>query len=179
MPDRVYSFYRRDQKTIDWLNITPTVAQPLFNTAHDVRRSYDIDTGTTYELDVIGRIVGLNRNTDTFLLMDSQGYGNLQYGDGQYYGAGQFSDLNAANDVFKLLLKAKIAKNIGNGSHDNIVEALTILVPGSKPKVIDNDDWTFSVEFDIHLNDIQRHVLNTFDVLPRPQGVKFTGFTEA
>lgn len=179
MPDRVYSFYRRDPKTVRWLGIIPKIAQSLFGVAERTRKSYDIDTGTTYELDVIGRIVGLNRNTDTFLLQDSAGYGNVQYGDAQYLGAGQFADLNAADDVFKLLLKAKIAKNIGNGSHDNIVEALTILVPGSKPRVVDNDDWTFSVVFDIHLNDIQRHVLNTFDVLPRPQGVRFTGFTEA
>lgn len=177
-PERIYSFYRGKPKTVRWLNIVSDMAAPLFTTAERVRTSYDIDTGTTYELDVIGRIVGLQRDKNTFLLKDSLGYGNMQYGDGQYYGAGQFKDINAANDVFKLLLKAKISKNTGDASVDNIIEAMTILIPGSKPQVIDGGDWSFSVAFDIKLTEIQRFVLTNFDVLPRGQAVKFTGFTE-
>lgn len=176
--NRIYSQYRGKPKIVKWLNIVNDMAAPLFSTAELVRTSYDIDTATTYELDTIGHIIGLQRDKNTFLLKDSPGYGNMQYGTGQYTGAGQFKDINAANDVFRLLLKAKIAKNVGDASVDNIIEAMTILIPGSKPQVIDGDDWSFSIAFDIKLTEIQRFVLNTFDVFPRGQCVKFTGFTE-
>ena len=74
--------------------------------------------------------------------------------------------------------KAKIEKNNNDATLDGIVSAISFITDVTSVRVIDHEDMTFSVSFGSQLNDAERLVFNLFDILPRPQGVKFLGYTE-
>jgi hypothetical protein len=91
---------------------------------------------------------------------------------------GEILSQEVSDAIFKLLIKAKIAKNNNEATLDGIVSAISFITNVSSVKVIDHEDMTFSVSFGSELNSAERLVFDLFDILPRPQGVKFLGYTE-
>ena len=148
---RVYSQYRNQPKAFAWLQILATAANEIETVAALVRASYDIETATTEQLDVIGRVVGISR----------------------YFSTGAVD-----NDTFRLILKSKIVKNVTDTTLDGVYSALAFIVGFSDMRIIDTENMAFSVEFYQPLTTLQRTVLTNFDIVPRPQGVRFEGFEE-
>ena len=183
-PDRIYGQYRGDTrpKVQQWYEITRTLGCQLSTVAEAIRYSYDIDNATSYELDVLGRIVGISRSYETEIILDPTAFGktDAQFGGvNQQFGAASISgNQSVSNQIYRILIRAKIAKNTNDATLDGIVSALNYIVPSPNTRVIDNEDMTFSVSFGAPLDDVQRLVLNTFDIIPRPQGVGFLGYVE-
>lgn len=183
-PDRIYGQYRGDvrPKIQQWYEITRTLGCELSTVAEAIRYSYDIDDATTYELDVLGRIVDISRSYEAEIELDPTAFGKVdsQFGGvNQQFGAAKITasqDVN--NQIYRILIKAKIAKNTSDATLDSIVSALNYIVPSPNTRVIDNEDMTFTVSFGAPLDSIQRFVLDTFDIIPRPQGVGFGGYVE-
>ncbi len=86
--------------------------------------------------------------------------------------------VDADDEVYKILLRAKIAKNNSDATLDSIVTAVRFITGVQSVSVNDGEDMTFTVEFTEPLNEQQRNILNEYDLVPRPQGVKFLGFNE-
>ena len=76
------------------------------------------------------------------------------------------------------LIKAKISKNNNDGTIDGMLDALDFIIPDNVSRVIDHDDMSFSVSFGEKLSSVQVMILNNFDILPRPQGVRFLGYVD-
>ncbi len=185
MPNRIYAQYADKPKAVAWYNITPTVAQPLFDTFDAVRMSYDIDTAVGDQLDVIGRIVVIDRGFESFVVFDPDTYFGgsgdaCQFGgiDSQFESTGSVSSQEVSDAIFRVLIRAKIAKNNNDATLDGIASALSFITESSPIRVVDNENMTMSVSFGSELTDIERFVFNTFDVVPRPQGVRFLGYVE-
>lgn len=183
-PDRIYGQYRGDirPKLKRWYEITHTLGCQLSSVADEIRYSYDIDNATTFELDVLGRIVGITRSFESSVELNPSAFGKQtsQFG-GQItqFGAATLVESNElSNEIYRILIRAKIAKNTNNATLDGIVSALNYIVPSPNTVIKDNEDMTFTISFGQPLTDVQRFVLNTFDILPRPQGVEFLGYTE-
>lgn len=183
MPNRIYSQYRKPKAT-DWYNIIPTISSGL-STVHEATRfSYDFERpdATSYELDVVGRIVGIDRSFESAFELNPSQFGgtSTQFGNSStQFGAAQgglSQDIN--NSIYKILIKAKISKNNNDATLDDISTALQFIVNQNTVRIIDNEDMTFSVSFGSELSTLEREVLTQFDVVPRPQGVEFLGFTE-
>lgn len=185
MPNRIYAQYADKPKAVAWYNITPNMAQPLFDTFDAVRMSYDIDTAVGAQLDVIGRIVVIDRGFESFVVFDPDTYFGgsgdaCQFGgiDSQFESVGDVLSQEVSDAMFRVLIRAKIAKNNSDATLDGIADALSYITASSPIQVVDNEDMTFSVSFGSELTDIERFVFNTFDVVPRPQGVRFLGYVE-
>lgn len=185
MPDRIYAQYRDKPKAVKWYNIVPTMASQIDDVYEAVRTSYNIDTNVGEQLDVIGRIVDIDRSYEAEIdfEVDTQ-YGSTstesQYGgvNAQYNTTGSSIDEEVSDSIFRILIRAKIAKNNNEATLDGIVDALLTIVDVEEIRVIDNEDMTFSISFGSELTDVERFVFNTFDVIPRPQGVGFLGYVE-
>ena len=182
---RIYAQYRDKPKAVAWYNIVPSLGGQIADVYEQIRTSYNIDTASSDELDTIGRIVVIDRsyessvtfNPDTFFGGDTL---NTQFGgsDAQFETTGSTVTNEISDAIYRVLIKAKIAKNNSDATLDGVVKALSYITNINPVSVVDNEDMTFSVSFGSELSDIERFVFNTFDILPRPQGVQFLGYTE-
>lgn len=182
MPNRIYSQYRDKLKAVAWYNIIPTIADDIFNAVEQTQLSYDIDGATSYELDTIGIIVGASRSFESQVTFETNDFGEVgvQFGglDIQFQTAGQNITQEVSDEIFKILIKAKISKNNNDGTIDGMLGALEFIIPDNISRIIDNDDMSFSVSFGEQLSSLQVMILNNFDILPRPQGVEFLGYVD-
>ena len=161
--NRVYAQYRDKPKAVAWYNIVPTLATQVETVLNDVRFSYDIDANEGAQLDVIGRIVDIDRQyrlkfeevTPPFIV-----------------------DGLVDDEVYRILIKSKIAKNNSDATLDGIVDSIQFISDASNTPVVDHYDMSFSLIVKNPLTDKERYILNIFDVVPRPQGVRFRGFVE-
>jgi hypothetical protein len=185
MPNRIYAQYRDKPKAKAWYEILPSLSDEIETAYEAVRKSYDIDNNSGQALDVIGRVVVIDRGFESlvFFVPDTvfgSTSGDSQFGglNAQFNSTGDILSQEVSDEIFKLLIKAKIAKNNNEATLDGIVSAISFITDVSSVRVIDHEDMTFSVSFGSELNSAERLVFNLFDILPRPQGVKFLGYTE-
>lgn len=182
MPNRIYSQYQDKPNAVAWYSIIQTIANDIFDTADRTRLSYNIDNATSHELDVIGVIVGASRSFESQVTFETNDFGEVgvQFGgfEIQFQTIGQSITQEVSDEIFKILIKAKISKNNNDGTIDGMLGALQFIIPDNISRIIDHDDMSFSVSFGEELSSIQVMILNNFDILPRPQGVEFLGYVD-
>lgn len=175
--------YRNAPKFRAWIEILPRIAQSEIEAPLSVIANIlDIDNIGGALLDIVGRIVGIERITIF------HGVPPVQLGqDGAVLGRlnvmlramAEAPPPTLEDAAFRILIKAKIAKNTRLAEIDDVCTALSYIVSRDIGiAIIDHQDMTFSVEFSEALTELQRFMLTNFDIVPRPQGVKFRGFVE-
>ena len=176
---RVYAEYRSKPKTLAWIGINGTLANQIESAYQSVANSYDIDNAGTDELNVIGRIVDISRSFEA-----SISYETFQFGAAQFGGLGtQFRPLSGVtdqslnNNIYRLLIKAKIAKNNSDATIDGILLSILEIVSTTNVTLVDYENMSFAISFDT-LTDLEKLVLSSFDIVPKPQGVRFAGFID-
>lgn len=184
IPDRIYAQYRDKPKAVAWYEIARKLGGSIEAAAQAVRKSYDIDTAVGEQLNVIGRIVVAPRsfvgsipmNPALFDLTDGDEFGD----DGAMFSAltidqdGQLSD-----DLYRLVIKAKIIKNNGDATIENILDGMNFLLPRADVlRVTDGEDMSFSIEFYGQITSLERYALLNAGLVPKPQAVRFNGFLE-
>ncbi len=184
IPDRIYAQYRDKPKAVDWYAIARKLGGSIEAAAQAVRKSYDIDTAVGEQLNVIGRIVVAPRsfvgaipmNPGLFDLTDGDEFGD----DEAMFSAltidqdGQLSD-----ELYRLVIKAKIVKNNGDATIENILDGMNFLLPRADVlRVTDGEDMSFSIEFYGQITNLERFALLNAGLVPKPQAVKFNGFLE-
>ncbi|MBL1311287.1 MULTISPECIES: DUF2612 domain-containing protein [unclassified Pseudomonas] len=184
IPDRIYAQYRDKPKAVAWYAIAKRLGGSIEDAAEAVRKSYDIDNVFGEQLNVIGRIVVAPRsfvgafpmNPGLFDLTDGDEFGD----DGAMFSAltidqyGQLSD-----DLYRLVIKAKIIKNNGDTTIENILDGMNFLLPHADVlRVTDGEDMSFSIEFYGQITDLERFALLNAGLVPKPQSVRFNGFLE-
>lgn len=185
IPDRIYAQYRDKPKAVAWYEIALKMGGSLVDAAEAVRKSYYIDKAVSQQLDVIGRIVVVPRsfigNAPLNPAMCAEPDG-AEFGDsGQMCSAltiaqdGQLSD-----ELYRLVIKAKIIKNNGDATIENILNGMNFLLPKADVlRVTDGEDMSFSIEFYGEITNLERYALLSAGLVPKPQGVRFNGFLEA
>ncbi|MDO9345026.1 MAG: DUF2612 domain-containing protein [Pseudomonas sp.] len=184
IPDRVYAQYRDKPKAVDWFAIARKLGGSIEDAAEAVRKSYDVDNVLGEQLNVIGRIVVAPRsfvgsfpmNPGLFDLTDGDEFGD----DEAMFSAltidqdGQLSD-----ELYRLVIKAKIVKNNGDATIENILDGMNFLLPNAQVlRVTDGEDMSFSIEFYGEITNLERFALLNAGLVPKPQAVKFNGFLE-
>ncbi|MFL1477880.1 DUF2612 domain-containing protein [Pseudomonas grimontii] len=184
IPDRIYAQYRDKPKAVAWYAIARALGGSIEAAAQAVRKSYDIDTAVGEQLNVIGRIVVAPRsfvgsipmNPALFDLTDGDEFGD----DGAMFSAltidqdGQLSD-----ELYRLVIKAKIVKNNGDATIENILDGMNFLLPRADVlRVTDGEDMSFSIEFYGQITSLERYALLNEGLVPKPQAVRFNGFLE-
>lgn len=174
---RIVNQYRNKPRMVRWLTIAPTVANNRLEAPiDDTYNSYDVDTVTGEDLDVIGRIVGMPRPILRGAAYDVFGYaGNdnyTNYNVAPYIGDGAVVDAPLNNDLYRKLIKAKIARNISDGTSDSIIQLLEIVLGVKVTSLTSNGDKSFDIGIASELDNTTRYLLENFDLVPRPQGTR-------
>lgn len=184
IPDRIYAQYRDKPKAVDWYQIARKLGGSIEDAAEAVRKSYDIDNARGEQLSVLGRIVVVPRSFVGSIPMDP---GLFDLTDGDEFGDDEamFSALTIDQDgqlsdeLYRLVIKAKIIKNNGDATIENILDGMNFLVPNAEVlRVTDGEDMSFSIEFYGQITNLERFALLNTGLVPKPQAVRFNGFLE-
>lgn len=184
IPDRIYAQYRDKPKAVAWYAIARQLGGSIEAAAQAVRKSYDIDTAVGEQLNVIGRIVVAPRsfvgsipmNPGLFDLTDGDEFGD---DDAMFSALTIDQDGQLSDELYRLVIKAKIVKNNGDATIENILDGMNFLLPKAQVlRVTDGEDMSFSIEFYGEITNLERFALLNAGLVPKPQAVKFNGFLE-
>lgn len=184
IPDRIYAQYQNKPKAMDWYAIARKLGGSIEAAAQAVRKSYDIESSEGEQLNVIGRIVVAPRSFVGAIPMDP---GLFALTDGDEFGDEDavFSALTIDQDgelsdeLYRLVIKAKIIKNNGDATIENILDGMNFLLPNADVlRVTDGEDMSFSIEFYGQITNLERFALLNAGLVPKPQAVRFNGFLE-
>lgn len=175
---RIVSQYRDKPKFNAWVKIIPRLADAYIEPViQELISSYNPDTAENELLNVIGRIVGIPRPIVRVATTDVFGYdGNpsyVNYNLAPYVGdGGEVQDLPLSDDLYRKLVKAKIARNISDGTYDSTVKLTEFILGFSVTALIDYGDMSFQMGFEREPDANTKFLLENFEVVPRPQGVR-------
>lgn len=180
---RVYAQYRTKPKAAKWYAIVDTLADSMGGAIWGVRNSYDIDANVGEQLNVIGRVVVASRN---YISMPELSPGMFALTDGAEFGDidAMFSELSVATDtamsdeLYRLIIRSKIAKNNGNATIEEILDGVSFLLPGTKDLRLIEGNRSFTIRYAGKLSELEKWALTSSDLVPRPQGIRFDGFIE-
>lgn len=165
--------------------------EEIFNFFKAFETEFDIDEADTGRLDIIGKIVGVNRRVPEILKKiffgfddnpDVTGFDDksVQLGDlGPLYSkfSEEYTSYELSDSDFRFFIKAKIAKNIARGVmtsdyYKALQDAIIVLFDGLA-YVVDNFDMSLTLHISSVMNEDRLRVINQLDLLPRPQGVRY------
>lgn len=164
----------------DWIDVQPDLDRFLKNI-------WDIETATGYGLDVWGRIVGIGRYLEMPTTVAEFGFAEQRDEDTPqnatpqpFDSGGAMADgtlatttMRLADPIYRKLILAKAATNIGDASSSSINRALTILF-GDRGRcyVQDNGNMTMNYVFEFALLPMEKAVMQANAVIPKPAGVR-------
>lgn len=141
---------------------------------------WNVDSAQGYGLDVWGRIVGVNRVLQAaptkYLGFNEMGAVDIDpFGQSPLFsGHLSTSNFSLSDDAFRLLILAKAAANIWDGSIPGLNLILRLLFPGKVAYCTDGGDMTMTYTFAFALTPVELGIINNTGVLPRPAGVSAT-----
>lgn len=151
---RIYKQYKDSPKLIQWLLILPDIAKSnIVDQLAKIRAILDIDNATGDQLDICGRIAGyLKRPVMTLYPACTEG--------------------EVDDDIFRILIKAKIFKNNSIATIDEIKEAADYIL-GVSVNVLDGQDMTMRLAWEDDVVSVAvQQMLGEHNLIPRPQGVR-------
>lgn len=186
IPDRIYAQYRTKPKAVAWYNIVRSLAAELDSAANAVRLMYEIDTAVGEQLNILGRIVVIDRNYIAPVAMTPPQFAAAGNSPGEFGDtAAMFSELSIdsdtqlTDDLYRLVIKSKIIKNNSDATIESILFGMNFLLPNAEVlRITDGEDMSFTVEFYGNITEVERYALLNSMLVPRPQGVRFGGFLE-
>jgi hypothetical protein len=184
IPDRIYAQYRTKPKAVAWYQITRKLAAELEDPATAVRIMYNIDTAVGEQLNIIGRIVVIDRTFTGEVALNPGLFAEpdgAEFGDTEAVFAALYVDQDGqmSDDLYRLVIKSKIIKNNSDATIESILYGMNFLLPNADVlRVTDGENMSFSVEFYGNITNLERWALLNVQLVPKPQGVMFNGFLE-
>lgn len=181
LPNRIYAQYADKPKFVEWMNITRKIGLELKEGAEQIRKCFDIDTAKGDALEVIGRIVVVDRIKDERLMnsgvfADPDGT-NFNNQDKTFAEWSTFTNADLSVEMLRFAIKAKIIKNTANPTSDELLSALSSLFPSANVfRLLNHHDMSFSIEYAGKLSDLEQWLIDLHDFVPTPQGVELRGF---
>ena len=138
----------------------------------------DMSTAQGYGLDVLGRIVGVTRD---IYIADTQFFGFKEgaeqpFNQGVFYSGGAYTGTYRLDDEpFRLIVRAKAAANLSDGSILSLNNILRLLFTDrGNAYVVNNRDMTMIYKFDFSLTPVEQTIIYQSGILPEPAGVTVT-----
>lgn len=181
LPDRIYSQYSDKPKVRAWMNITRKIGSEIADGAQSVRECLDIDKAFGDSLEIIGRIVVIDRFKEETLLNpgvfdDPKGtnFNNTTNGFSEW---STLTNAKLNDEMLRLAIRAKIIKNTSYSTQDELLSAFNFLFPHGKIfRLINHHDMSFSIEYTGVLSPLEQWLIDKADFIPTPQGVRLRGF---
>lgn len=147
----ITNYHRGKPVFVDHVDLSTRPLIDVISTSTSMVDAFDIDTAIGVQLDVIGLWVGRSRVVSTpisgiYFSFDTDGLGYDQgVWQGPYDPDNGFTSLS--DDVYRVILKAKVAINNWNGQNGSLPEIFDNALSGSglSMQIFDNQDMTVSV----------------------------------
>lgn len=149
--DLITSYHASKPLFVQHVDLSTRPLVDAASTMAGMTAAFDIDTAVGVQLDIIGEWVGSSRVvsepiTGVYFSFDTDGLGFEQgVWQGPYDPDSGFTKLS--DEVYRVILKAKIAINNWDGTNDSLPDILNTALTGSglAMQIIDNQDMTISV----------------------------------
>lgn len=149
--DLITSYHASKPLFVQHVDLSTRPLVDAASTMAGMTAAFDIDTAVGVQLDIIGEWVGRSRVvsepiTGVYFSFDTDGLGFEQgVWQGPYDPDSGFTKLS--DEVYRVILKAKIAINNWDGTNDSLPDILNTALAGSglAMQIIDNQDMTISV----------------------------------
>lgn len=149
--DLITNYHSQKPLFVDHIDL---ITRPLSDVAGAMTAlitEFDIDEAIGVQLDILGKWIGRTRVVSQpisgiYFSFDTDGLGFDQgVWQGPYDPDAGFTNLS--DDVYRIVLKAKIAINHWNGTNETLPEILDTALAGSglTMQIVDNQDMTISV----------------------------------
>lgn len=142
---------------------------------------WNLDTAMGFGLDILGRIVGVDR---VLQVASAQYFGFSEANDptditgfnqAPFYSSGVTSNYTLTDQAYRQLIRAKALANITDGSIKDINTILLTLFPGRGDcYCTDGENMTMQIVFKFPLQPFEQSILTQSGVIPRPPGVAQT-----
>ncbi|MDA5483097.1 DUF2612 domain-containing protein [Yersinia intermedia] len=176
---RIYLQYKNSPKLIEWIKSLPEISQSSLEQQIDkINNMLDIDNVEGEQLDICGRIAGFSHRplirVDYLSVFAYKGTGGAQPYDVASYKSPyeQLGKVPVSDYLYRILIKSKIQKNNSSATIDEVKVAVDYIF-NVNSAIIDGQDMTIKtiwVDKIIPANILV--LIEFFDLLPRPQGVK-------
>lgn len=181
---RVYAQFRNSPKLRKWIQINPDYANEFEEALDKIYNILDFDQQIGVQLDLGGRVINQIRGQFDKDIFDWFGWlktpGRVGFGKARWMPreVARYGKVATPDHIYRVLLRAKAAKNNSRCTIDGIADAIEY-ISNTKVASIDNrQDMTFTITFADSLPDVERAVIQNFDIMPRPQGVKLVSIAE-
>ncbi|CAL9986372.1 structural protein [Vibrio phage D81] len=184
MQARVYAEYRNSPKLLKWLEINPSYANEFEKALDKIYNILDFNQQEGVQLDLGGRIINQPRGLFDKDIFDWFGWlktqGRVGWGKARWMPreVALYGKVATPDHIYRVLLRAKAAKNNSRCTIDGIADAIEYISDTKVASIDNRQDMTFTITFADRLPDIERAVIQNFDIMPRPQGVKLVSIAE-
>lgn len=152
------SEYKTRPRLTSWLLWLLSEGLTYKNTVQEFLDAFNLDTAVGVQLDIIGRIVGVDRllsfhpvSGDSPLMNDS---------------------------TYRMVIKAKIIQNTWKGTLDELYEAWAVLFPEVRYfQIQDLQDMTYNVVIMGAFTPLERELIANGYIIPKPEGVRINLLT--
>ena len=152
------SEYKTRPRLTSWLLCLLSEGLTYKNTVQEFLDAFNLDTAEGVQLDIIGRIVGVDRllsfhpvSGDSPLMNDS---------------------------TYRMVIKAKIIQNTWKGTLDELYEAWAVLFPEVRYfQIQDLQDMTYNVVIMGAFTPLERELIANGYIIPKPEGVRINLLT--
>lgn len=158
--------------------------EDIYDLYNSFEAEFNLDTATGKQLDIIGRIVGLNRSVPLVVAKKYFGFINknstsYSFGKAPFLNGNEetYTDLQLNDFDFRFFLRAKIAKNFANSDILSINEIVGFLF-NDEAFVTDNEDMTLNLYIEESVDVERVRIIQQLDLLPKPQGVRYNTFRQ-
>ncbi|WP_405424118.1 DUF2612 domain-containing protein [Pantoea stewartii] len=150
---RIYWQYKNAPKLVKWILTLPDIAHTeIFEQLEKIKKILDIDNSEGEQLNICGRIAGY-----------------LKRPVGKFYPSCQSAEVN--DELYRRLIKAKICKNNGIATIDDIKAAADYILD-VETIILDGQDMTMRLVWqDDSVDRAVQSLVEEYDLIPRPQGV--------
>lgn len=147
----ITNYHRGKELFVEHIDLSTRPISDAANAQAAMLTAFDIDSAVGVQLDILGEWIGRTRIVSQpisgiYFSFDSNGLGWDQgVWQGPYDPDNGFTSLS--DDIYRLILKAKIAINIWDGTNESLPEILDAALSGSglSMQIVDNQDMTISV----------------------------------
>lgn len=182
--NRIYAQYRNSPKLLQWLQINPDYANEFEEAMNKVLNILDFNQQSGVQLDLGGRIVNQPRGQFDKDIFDWFGWlktkGRVGWGKARWMPreVARYGKVETPDHIYRVLLRAKAAKNNSRCTIDGIADAIEYISDTKVASIDNRQNMTFTITFADRLPVIERAVIQNFDIMPRPQGVKLVSIAE-
>lgn len=156
--------------------------EKLFDLFESFENAFDIDFAVGKQLDILGKVVGINRNIPLVIPKKYFDLENYPMGDKfelvitypikDKFEIG-YTDLQLNDNDYRFLIRCKIIKNFLNGKRLTDIQLAIDFIFENKGYVVDNKNMSFSLYLPIETNTDLLNVILALDLFPRPNAINY------